>query len=65
MGIGEGEGRRFLSLLRGKDEHDIARILRDRNAKLYSHAALADLFGVSKATAHRWSKGVKSDGRDN
>ena len=65
MGIGEGEGRRFLSLLRGKDEHDIATILRERNAKLYSHAALADLFGVSKATAHRWSKGVKSDGRDN
>ena len=62
MGIGEGEGRRFLSLLRGKDEHAISTILRDRNAKLYSHAALADLFGVSKATAHRWAKGVKTDG---
>jgi hypothetical protein len=62
MGIGEGEGRRFLSRLRGKDEHAIAAMLRDRNTKLYSHAALADLFGVSKATAHRWAKGVKNDG---
>lgn len=62
MGIGEGEDRRFLSRLRGKDEHSIAAMLRDRNAKLYSHAALADLFGISKATAHRWAKGVKSDG---
>jgi len=62
MGIGEGECRRFLSSLRGKDEHAIATVLRERNAKLYSHAALADLFGVSKATAHRWAKGRKSDG---
>jgi SpoVK/Ycf46/Vps4 family AAA+-type ATPase len=62
MGIGEGEGRRFLSGLRGKDEHAIATMLRNRNAKLYSHAALADLLGVSKATAHRWSKGVKTNG---
>ena len=62
MGIGEGEDRRFLSRLRGKAEHAIAALLRDRDAKLYSHAALADLFGVSKATAHRWAKGVKSDG---
>jgi DNA replication protein DnaC len=62
IGIGEGEDRRFLSRLRGKDEHAIAVTLRDRNAKLYSHAALADLFGVSKATAHRRAKGVKSDG---
>jgi SpoVK/Ycf46/Vps4 family AAA+-type ATPase len=59
MGIGEGEDRRFLSHLRGKDVQTIATLLRDRNAKLYSHAALADLLGVSKATAHRWGKGVK------
>jgi transposase len=51
-----------LSLLRGKDEHATSTMLRDRNAKLYSHAALADLFGVSKATAHRWAKGVKTNG---
>jgi DNA polymerase III delta prime subunit len=62
MGIGEGEDRRFLSLLRGRDEHAISTLLRERNARLYSHAALADLFGVSKATAHRWAKGVKTDG---
>jgi SpoVK/Ycf46/Vps4 family AAA+-type ATPase len=57
MGIGEGEDRRFLSHLRGKDVQAIAILLRDRNAKLYSHAALADLLGVSKATAHRWATG--------
>lgn len=62
MGIGEGESRRFLSSLRGKDERAIAAMLRERNTKLYSHAALADLFGVSKATAHRRTKGAKSDG---
>lgn len=62
MNIGEGEDRRFLSRLRGKDKHGIAVMLRDRNAKLYSHSALADLFGVSKATAHRWATGVKNDG---
>lgn len=62
MGIGEGEDRRFLSRLRGKDEHELATMLRGRNAKLYSHAAVADLFGISKATAHRWSRGVKRDG---
>jgi SpoVK/Ycf46/Vps4 family AAA+-type ATPase len=59
MGIGEGEDRRFLSILRGKDEQAVATLLRDRNAKLYSHAALADLLGVSKATAHRWATGTE------
>lgn len=62
MAIGEGEQRRFLSMLRGKDENLITTVLRERNAKLYSNAAIADLFGVSKATAFRWSKGVKADG---
>ena len=62
LGIGEGEDRRFLSILRGKDKHAISTMLRERNAKLYSHSALADLFGVSKATAHRWAKGVNTDG---
>jgi len=63
IAIGEGEARRFLSGLRGKDAHAIAGSLRERNAKLYSHSALADLFGVSKATAHRFSlKGVKDHG---
>ena len=62
MGMGEGERRRFLSVLRGKDQHFIATALRERNAKLYSNAALADVFGVSKATAFRRSKGVKANG---
>jgi SpoVK/Ycf46/Vps4 family AAA+-type ATPase len=63
IAIGEGEERRFLSRLRGKDAPAIAAALRGRNAKLYSHSALADLFGVSKATAHRWAlKGVRDDG---
>ncbi len=59
MGIGEGEDRRFLSHLRGKEVQTIATLLRDRNARLYSHAALADLLGVSKATAHRWATGTE------
>ena len=62
VGIGEGEDRRFLSGLKDKDRHTISAILRERSAKLYSHSAIADLLGVSKATAHRWVKGVKTDG---
>jgi len=62
MAIGEGEDRRFLARLRGKDEHTIATVLRERNARLYSHSALAHIFGVSKATAHRRARGVTSDG---
>lgn len=61
MAIGEGEQRRFLARLRGKDEHTIVIALRERNAKLYSHSAIGHLFGVSKATAHRRAKGVTSD----
>lgn len=60
MSIGEGESRRFLSALKGKDEHEISTVLRERNKKLYSHAAIAHLFGVSKATAHRRAKEGKS-----
>ncbi len=55
IGIGEGEKRRFLSQLRGKNEHLIAQALRRRNKALYSTATLGRLFGVSKATAHRWT----------
>jgi SpoVK/Ycf46/Vps4 family AAA+-type ATPase len=61
VGIGEGEDRRFLSHLRGKDVHVVATLLRERNAKLYSHAALAELLGVSKATAHRWATGTETE----
>jgi SpoVK/Ycf46/Vps4 family AAA+-type ATPase len=62
MAIGDGEERRFLARLRGKDEQIIAVSLRERNARLYSHSALGDLLGVSKATAHRRAKGVISNG---
>jgi len=55
IAIGEGEERRFVSSLHGKEEHAIATALRARNAKLYSHAATAELLGVSKATAYRWA----------
>jgi ATP-dependent 26S proteasome regulatory subunit len=54
IGIGEGEERRFLSEFKGKDPEKISRALRERHVKLYSHAALAKIFGVSKATAGRW-----------
>lgn len=57
LSSGEDEARRFLAVLRGKDERFIASHLRERNSKLYSHAAIAELLAVSKATAHRWSTG--------
>ncbi len=64
IGIGEGEKRRFLSAFKGKDVNAIARALRSRNQKLYSHAALAHLLGVSKATAYRRTlKAPKQNGR--
>lgn len=53
VGIGEGEERRFLSALKGKDENQLAQALRARSEGLYSHSALARLLGVSKATAYR------------
>jgi hypothetical protein len=63
VGIGEGEDRRFLSALRGRDEHEIVHALRARNEHLYSHAALARLLGVSKATAYRRTlQGAEPDG---
>lgn len=55
IGIGEGEERRFLSSFKNKSPEIIADMLRQRNRKLYSHAALANLLGVSKATAYRWA----------
>jgi uncharacterized protein Usg len=62
LSAGEGESRRFLSSLRGKNEHEASLLLRERDPKLYSHAALGELFAVSKTTAHRWAKGVKHSG---
>ncbi|MBK8324817.1 MAG: AAA family ATPase [Betaproteobacteria bacterium] len=57
VGIGEGAERRFLSSLRGLGNDELAKALRNRDQKLYSHAALAQLLGVSKATAYRHVKG--------
>jgi MoxR-like ATPase len=53
ISLGEGEGRRFLSAFRGRTPAAIAQALRKRNSRLYSHAAIAELLGVSKATAYR------------
>ncbi len=61
IAIGEGEGRRFVAQLKNKDEHDSVTVLRNRNPKLYSHSALGDLLGVSKATSYRWAKEVNKD----
>ncbi len=54
---GEGENRRFLAELRKMPPETIAVKLRARNTKLYSHANVAALLGVSKATAFRWTLG--------
>ena len=56
LGMGEGDGRRFLSALIDKEPEQIAKMLRTRNPKLYSHAAIARLLGVSKTTVIRWTK---------
>lgn len=53
LGIGSAGEARFLSALKTDDQAALARALRNRNAKLYSHSALASLFGVSKATTFR------------
>jgi hypothetical protein len=65
VSMGEGEERRFISKFKGEDLDAIGRALRIRNEKLYSHAALAHLFGMSKATAYRRTvKGVGQHGRE-
>lgn len=45
---------RFMSVP-ATDSNRLAVLLRERNAKLYSHAVVAGLLGVSKATAFRFS----------
>ena len=56
VAIGEGEGRRFLAGYKASAAPELAAALRARNAKLYSHAALGRLLGVSKTTAYRWTQ---------
>jgi len=59
LSTGEGEAGRFLAKLSKASPEELASALRKRNAKLFSLSALANLIGVSKATAHRWAdKGV-------
>jgi MoxR-like ATPase len=52
----DAEGSRFASTLAGKDASEVVHRLRERDERMYSMAVLADLLGVSKATAHRMSK---------
>lgn len=62
--IAIGEERRFLSKLKGKDPLGISTALHNRNPALYNSSAIAQLIGISKATAYRWgTKGVKPNGR--
>ena len=56
LAIGEGEDRRFIASLKGRAPDDIAGLLRARDTKRYSYAAISDLLGVSKSTAERWAK---------
>ena len=56
LAVGEGEARRFLAGLKASSVRSIAVVLRRRNQRLYSHAAVGHLLGVSKATAYRWAK---------
>ena len=53
IAVGDVEKQRFISGLKDLDEINMAKFLRDRDPKLYSMTAIASLFGVSKATAHR------------
>jgi hypothetical protein len=55
LATGEGNQRRFLATLAGLPAEQVASALRSRDPKLYSHAALARVLGVSKATAFRLS----------
>jgi response regulator of citrate/malate metabolism len=63
LAAGEGSDKRFLVELRGQDPRAVAQALRTRNPKRYSTAAVGQLLGVSKATAHRWiDREVHDDG---
>ena len=55
MSIGEAGKNRIASQTRGVKPEEAAYILRTRNARLYSLAALAHILGVSKAKVHRWT----------
>lgn len=44
---------RFVTALLGKSEEAVADMLRAKDSRLYSHATIARLLGVSKSTAYR------------
>ena len=53
VAVGEGEGRKFITTLKDQDRVGVTTTLRSRDPKLYSHAVVAGLLGISKATAYR------------
>lgn len=56
MSIAHDGQNRIASKIRSLTPEDTATVLRNRDTQLYSYAALAHLFGVSKSTAYLWSK---------
>jgi hypothetical protein len=58
LALGDKGDQRTLGSLKGKTDEEIGQVLRTRDPKLYSHAAIGELLGVSKATAYRLSKSV-------
>jgi len=54
---GEGERSRFMAKMQNAKPEEASALLRKKDRKLYSHANVASLLGVSKATAFRWAGG--------
>jgi DNA replication protein DnaC len=50
-------GKKLVTRFSKLEPRLIARKLKRRNPRLYSHSQIGNLLGVSKATAHRWSLG--------
>ncbi|HTR00834.1 MAG TPA: ATP-binding protein [Candidatus Acidoferrum sp.] len=55
LSIGNDEETRFVSKLTKFGIEKSIQLLRERNPKIYSLAALADLFGLSKTSIHRFT----------
>jgi len=63
ISMGEGQERKFISLLGDNDDIWVAEYLKARNPKLYSNTTVANLLGFSKATFYRkFGKGEGEDG---
>ncbi|MDD2468949.1 MAG: AAA family ATPase [Desulfobulbus sp.] len=56
LSISGENDRCFASTLTNKEPAEIVHLLRERDQRLYSLAMLAELLGLSKATAHRLAK---------